>query len=61
MSKALSDLEDFFDGMVGDDTGFEDVEKAIEYIRMIESENKHYNIVIKDLNGILDEINRLAS
>ena len=56
MSKALSDLEDFFDGMVGDDEGFDVVCEAIEYMRMVERENIHYNKVISHFNSIFDDI-----
>lgn len=60
MSKALSDLEDFFDGMVGDDPGFFVVCDAIEYIQMIEGENKHYCLMIRDHNLAFDAICNIA-
>ena len=61
MSKALSDLEDFFDGMVGDDEGFDVIAEAIEYVRMLEGENRHYQDNANRLSSILDKIEDLVS
>ena len=40
MSKALSDLEDFFDDMVGDEPGFDVIADVIEYIHSLRSDNR---------------------
>ena len=60
MSKALSDLEDFFDGMVGDDLWFDEIADAITYIRQLEGENRHYQDNAIRLSAILDEIEELV-
>ena len=63
MSKALSDLEDFFDGMVGDDEGFAVVAGAIEEIRYLTQHvetlgktNSGYKIILLNLKSAIKDL-----
>jgi len=61
MSKALGTLKDFHDSLVGDDPGFDAVAEAIEYIELLEGENRHCRSVVVDLNDMLDKIGSIAA
>ena len=67
MSKALSDLEDFFDGMVGDDEGFDVVAVAIEEIRYLTQHvetlgktNSGYKIILLNLKASINDLVELV-
>ena len=67
MSKALSDLEDFFDDMVGDDEGFDVVAVAIEEIRYLTQHvetlgktNSGYKIILLNLKASINDLVELV-